>query len=84
MYIGLIELHRRDAKLFADGAGGRLGNVVVQWYHGLVAVQLVLVLRMATFLTASGETLVVAEETEELFFLHAFTAMRRRVNGRPE
>ena len=81
---GLIEFHGRDAELLADGAGGRLGDVVVQRHHGLFAVRLVLVLRMAAILSACGEALVVAQETEKLLFLHAFTAMRRRVNGRPE
>ena len=81
---GLIEFHGRDAELLADGAGGRLGDVVVQRYHGLFAIRLILILRMAAFLSACGEALVVAQKTEELLFLHAFTAMRRRVKGRPE
>ena len=83
-HIKSIEFHGRDAELLADGAGGGFGDVVVQRDHGLVAIRRVLVLRMAAFLSTRGEALVVAQETEELLFLHALMAMRRRVYGRPE
>lgn len=79
----LIEFHGRNAELFADGTGGRLGYVVVQWHDSLVAVQLVLVLSVTAFLPTRGDALVFAQETEKLLFLHAFMAMLRRVNGRP-
>ena len=69
--------------MFADGTGRGLGDVVMQWHYGLVAVHLILVLCVTAFLSTRRETLVFTQEPKELLFFHAFIAMLRRVNGRP-